>query len=221
MDPKAKAQMDRDLSSVPFGTAKEEDILKSLAFIASDMERHNKGSYAVAAVLDTSYKPFVQYAKYLGSYKGSKAVYLVLPSVLLANVRQAGGMGFLYTKDGKIEAASGTDKNMWQLAEKISTDIAARANHRRPQVMPKRDDGTTIPTRAVSGRATGPNSPEGVAKSRAANDRAEQALRVNVAKNPIPKPPAAPVIPRAEAIDIMADFITEDIRDSNGIKYQD
>lgn len=215
MGPQLKTQMDNDLRHIPFGTVDYEQIISSLASEAVAQSNKNNYPYAVAAVLLSNYKPFLPYAKYIGSYKGQQALYLVGPLQMLSQVRKSGGTGFVMAQDGKILPTSDASNEMYKLSEKISQSMAMPAAKSSTSV-PRRGDGSEIPT----GPAPVRPQPRQADVNKRENERAEQALRNRVANNPIPKPPASPV-PKAEAIDVMADFITEDIRDSNGIKYQD
>ena len=220
MNPQLKAKMDNDLRHIPFGTVDYEQIISSLASEAVAQSNKNKYPYAVAAVLLSNYKPFLPYAKYIGSYKGQQALYLVGPLQMLSQVRKSGGTGFVMAQDGQILPTSDASNEMYKLSEKISQSMAMPAAKSSTSVsydgVPRRGDGSEIPT----GPAPVRPQPRQADVNKRENERAEQALRNRVANNPIPKPPASP-IPKAEAIDVMADFITEDIRDSNGIKYQD
>lgn len=189
MDPQFKAQMDNDLRHVPFGTMDHDRIISSLAYEAVAQEKKTNQPHAVAAVLLSNYKPFIPYAKFIGGYKGQQALYLVGPLQMLSQVRKSGGTGFVMTKDGQLLPTSDASNEMHKLSERINQTMTMAAANQSTQA-PRKGDGSKMPT--------GP-------------------AHVMAARKPIPKPPAVPAVPRSEDISQIANFITEDIRESNGI----
>jgi len=120
-----KAQMDKDLRNVPFGTYPEEHVIEQLTQTAIAASIDSNSSYAVASVLDVHYKPFKQYAAYI---RGNN-LYLVIPSTLVRQVRSTSGIVYSITNEkGVVTYRRGASTKTGGAMNKVAEDIGIIAN---------------------------------------------------------------------------------------------